>query len=136
MASRIALPFSESWFLQPISKQPYSSVHALVLVITERLDFRWAHDFKLKTGNNMNILQLSVDVKNILNMFNNSWGVAKFMNSKLDSGRILKYESMDAEGYPVFSTPAAVNGSVDTWVTSKAIGQCWYAQVGIKYMFN
>lgn len=117
-------------------KDDYTEAYSVYSPWTTRLDFRWAHDFKLKTGNNMNILQLSVDVKNVLNMFNNSWGVAKFMNSKLDSGRILKYDSMDAEGYPVFSTPAAVNGSVDTWVTSKAIGQCWYAQVGIKYMFN
>ena len=58
------------------------------------------------------------------------------MNSKLNSGRILKYEGADAEGYAVFSTPSAVSGSTQTWGHNHAIGQCWYASVGIKYMFN
>ena len=42
----------------------------------------------------------------------------------------------DAEGYPVFSTPSAVSGNTQTWSYSYTIGQCWYASVGIKYMFN
>ena len=73
---------------------------------------------------------------NILNLFNSTWGVAKYMNSKLNSGRILKYEGTDAEGYPTFSTPAAVDPSTEKWVYNHAIGQCWYASVGIKYIFN
>ena len=58
------------------------------------------------------------------------------MNPDLNSGRILQYEGVDAQGYPVFSTPEAVSGSTQTWVPNTAIGQCWYASVGIKYMFN
>ena len=57
-------------------------------------------------------------------------------NPDLNSGRILKYEGADAQGYPVFSTPAAVNGKTDIWTRSHAIGQCWYASIGIKYIFN
>jgi len=114
----------------------YTEAYSVYNPWTTRLDLRWAHDFKIKAGKNMNIIQLSCDIKNLLNLFNNSWGVTSFMNSKLDSGRILKYEKMDDQGYPVYSTPSAVSGSTQTWVTSKAIGQCWYAQVGIKYMFN
>jgi hypothetical protein len=84
----------------------------------------------------MNTLQLSLDVKNLLNIFNSSWGVSKYMNPKLNSGRILKFEHVDQEGYPVFSTPEAVNGNTQTFMHNPAIGQCWYASVGIKYMFN
>jgi hypothetical protein len=101
-----------------------------------RLDFSYKHDFKIKAGNSMNTLQLSLDVKNLLNLFNSSWGVSKYMNPKLNSGRILKFEHVDQEGYPVFSTPEAVNGKTQTFMHNPAIGQCWYASVGIKYMFN
>ena len=94
------------------------------------------HDFKIKAGKSVNTIQLSVDLKNVLNLFNSKWGVSKTMNSDLNSGRILKYEKTDAEGYPVFSTPSAVSGSTQTFAPNPAIGQCWYASVGIKYMFN
>jgi len=101
-----------------------------------RLDFGYKHDFKVEFGKTKHNLQLSLDVKNILNLFNSTWGVAKYMNPDLNEGRILKYERTDADGYPVFSTPKAVNSSTDTWVYNHAIGQCWYASVGIKYIFN
>ena len=101
-----------------------------------RLDFSYKHDFKIKAGNQMNTLQLSLDVKNLLNLFNSNWGVSKYMNPKLNSGRILKFEHVDAEGYPVFSAPEAVSGKTEIFMRNPAIGQCWYASVGIKYMFN
>ena len=114
----------------------YAEAYSVYSPWVHRLDFSYKHDFKVKIGETVNKLQLSVDFKNILNLFNSSWGVSKYMNSDLNDGRILKYESMDAEGYPVFSTPAKVNGNVQTFVPNVSIGQCWYASVGIKYMFN
>ena len=101
-----------------------------------RIDISYKHDFKVKIAQNVHKLQLSFDVKNVLNFFNNEWGVSKVMNPDLNSGRILKYEKTDADGYPVFSTPKAVNGDVKTFVPNKVIGQCWYAAIGVKYMFN
>ena len=114
----------------------YAEAYSVYSPWVHRLDFSYKHDFKVKIGQSVNKLQLSVDIKNILNLFNSKWGVSKYMNSDLNDGRILKYESMDAEGYPVFSTPAKVNGNVQTFVPNVSIGQCWYASVGIKYMFN
>ena len=58
------------------------------------------------------------------------------MNPSLNSGRILKYAGLDKEGYPTYSTASAVNGNTQTWTPMTGIGQCWYAQIGIKYMFN
>jgi hypothetical protein len=105
-----------------------------------RLDFSYKHDFVLKIGSVKNTLQLSLDVKNLLNLFNSSWGVSKWMNQEISteagSGRILTYEGVDADGYPTFSTPAAVSGNTEIWQYNSNIGQCWYASVGIKYMFN
>ena len=98
----------------------------------------WVHrvDFKVKAGQSMNILQLSVDIKNILNIFNSNWGVSKYMNPALGEGRILKYEGVDKDGYATFSTPSAVSADTQVWNKYVNLGQCWYASVGIKYMFN
>ena len=114
----------------------YAEAYSVYSPWVHRLDFSYKHDFKVKVGKSVNTLQLSLDVKNILNIFNSNWGVSKWMNSKLPEGRILKFENVDHEGYPVFSTPEAVHGSTQTFVPNVNIGQCWYASVGIKYMFN
>ena len=114
----------------------YAEAYSVYSPWVHRLDLSYKHDFKVKIGNTVNKLQLSLDVKNLLNLFNSSWGVSKVMNPKLNGGRILKYEGADAEGYPVFSTPDAVNGNTQIFTPNTAIGQCWYASVGIKYMFN
>lgn len=114
----------------------YAEAYSVYSPWVHRFDFSYKHDFKVKIGKSLNTLQLSVDLKNIANLFNSKWGVSKQMNPDLNEGRILKYESTDADGYPVFSTPSAVNGSVQTFTPYTAIGQCWYASVGIKYMFN
>ena len=114
----------------------YAEGYAVYNPWVHRLDFSYKHDFKLRIGQTMNTLQLSLDIKNLLNLFNNNWGVSQYMNPALNSGRILQYEGVDAEGYPTFSTPAAVNANTKTWVNNTSVGQCWYASIGIKYMFN
>ena len=114
----------------------YAEAYSVYSPWIHRLDFSYKHDFKVKIGQSVNKLQLSVDIKNILNLFNSNWGVAKYMNSDLNEGRILKFEHIDSEGYPVFSTPKPVHANTQTFAPSVSIGQCWYASVGIKYMFN
>ena len=114
----------------------YAEAYSVYSPWVHRLDFSYKHDFKVRIGNSVNKLQLSLDVKNLLNIFNSNWGVSKWMNSDLNEGRILKFDNVDSEGYPVFSTPNKVSGNIQTFTPSVAIGQCWYASVGIKYMFN
>ena len=114
----------------------YSEGYSVYSPWVHRVDFSYKHDFKVKAGQNTNTLQLSFDVKNVLNLFNSNWGVSKIMNSQLNNGQILKYEGVDSEGYATFSTPEAVSGSTNVWQKSYSVGQCWYASVGIKYMFN
>ena len=114
----------------------YAEAYSIYSPWVHRVDVSYKHDFKIKVGKTTNTLQLSLDVKNLMNLFNSKWGVAKYMNPDLNEGRILKYDSTDSEGYPVFSTPALVKSGVKTFVPYTAIGQCWYASIGIKYMFN
>ncbi len=115
----------------------YAEAYSVYSPWLHRIDFGYKHDFKVKIGNSVNRLQLSFDLKNVANLFHSQWGVAKYLNPEIGSdARILKYEGMDADGYPTFSTPSAISGSTKTFVPYHAIGQCWYASVGIKYMFN
>ena len=114
----------------------YAEAYSIYSPWVHRIDFSYKHDFKLNIGKTKHTLQLSFDMKNVLNFFNSNWGVSKYMNSTLNEGRILKYDHTDAQGYPVFSTPSAVSGNTQTWIKSHTIGQCWYASVGIRYIFN
>ncbi len=117
----------------------YAEAYGVYSPWVHKVDFRYTHDFKIKAGKSTNTLQLSLDVKNIMNIFNSNWGVSKYMNPAISSDgaiRVLNYEGMDADGYPTFSTPAAIKAGMDKWVPSKSLGQCWSAQIGIKYMFN
>ena len=115
----------------------YAEGYSLYSPWVHRVDFSYKHDFTIKCGKNTNTLQLCLDLKNVLNLFNSSWGVSKYLNPAIGSdARILKYEGVDAEGYATFSTPASISGSTQTFVPNHALGQCWYASVGIKYLFN
>ena len=117
-------------------KGEYAEAYSVYSPWVHRLDFHYSHDFKVRIGKTSNTLQLSVDIKNLLNIFNSSWGVSKQMNPNLNSGRILTCDHINADGVPVFSTNDAVSATTPTWTYYHDIGQCWYAQVGIKYMFN
>jgi hypothetical protein len=116
----------------------YAEAYSFYSPWVHRVDFSYKHDFKFNVGSTQHKLQLSFDMKNVLNFFNSSWGVAKYLNPALgsDGVRILKYEGVDADGYATFSTPKAVSGNTKTWQYYHGIGQCWYASIGLKYYFN
>ena len=115
----------------------YAEAYSVYSPWLHRIDFSYKHDFTVKTGENKHKLQLSLDVKNVMNLFNSSWGVAKYLNPEIGSeARILKYEGVDAEGVATFSTPSSINGNTKTFTPMYTLGQCWYASIGIKYLFN
>lgn len=115
----------------------YAEAYSVYSPWVHRVDFSYKHDFKVKAGKTTNILQLGFDIKNLLNLFNSNWGVMKILNPAIGTeAKILKYEGADADGYAKFSTPKGVTGNTKTFIPNHAIGQCWYASIGIKYMFN
>ena len=120
----------------------YAEAYSAYSPWVHRIDFSYKHDFKVNAGSTKHTLQLGFDVKNLLNLFNSSWGVSKYANQAFSTSgssqysSILKYEGVDADGYATFSTPKAINGNTETWVKNHGIGQCWYASIGIKYFFN
>nr|WP_319398201.1 carboxypeptidase regulatory-like domain-containing protein [uncultured Carboxylicivirga sp.] len=115
----------------------YAEAYSLYSPWVNRVDFGYKHDFAFNVRNSKHKLQLSLDVKNVMNLFNSEWGVAKYLNPEIGSeARILKYEGVDADGVATFSTPASINGNTKTFTSGYSLGQCWYASIGIKYIFN
>nr|WP_321410466.1 carboxypeptidase regulatory-like domain-containing protein [uncultured Carboxylicivirga sp.] len=115
----------------------YAEAYSLYSPWVHRVDFGYKHDFVVKARNTKHKLQLSLDIKNVMNLFNSSWGVAKYLNPEIGSeARILKYEGVDADGVATFSTPSSINGNTQTFTPSYSLGQCWYGSIGIKYIFN
>ena len=122
----------------------YTEAYSVYSPWVHRVDISYKHDFNVNFGKTKHTLQLSLDVKNVLNLFSSSWGVAKIANldystapsNGVQYSRILKFEGVDADGYATFSTPKAINGNTSKWNPYHSLGQCWYASVGIKYFFN
>lgn len=115
----------------------YAEAYSLYSPWVHRIDFSYKHDFVVKAGKTVNKLQLSLDIKNVMNLFNNKWGVAKYLNPEIGSdARILTYEGVDTDGYATFSTPGSIHGDTKTFTPSYTLGQAWYASIGIKYTFN
>ena len=115
----------------------YAEPYAVYSPWVHRIDLAYKHDFMIKTGGCTNVLQFNLDVKNLLNLFNSGWGVSKHLNPAIGSdARILKYEGTDADGFATFSTPVSIDGNTFTWTLDHSLSQCWYASIGLKYLFN
>lgn len=115
----------------------YAEAYSVYSPWVHRIDLGYKHDFVLDLKDSKHTLQLSADIKNVMNLFNSSWGVAKYLNPEIGSeARILKYDGVDADGVATFSTPSSINGNTQTFTPNHSLGQCWYALIGIKYFFN
>lgn len=116
----------------------YAEAYAAATPFVHTVDIRYAHDFNVRIGNTKNTLQLSFDLMNALNLFNSEWGVAKVGNRSITDSYSnispLTVKGIDPDGVPVFKSN--VNGSMDTWQLGHTYGNCWYMQIGVKYMFN
>ncbi|MCR5408604.1 MAG: TonB-dependent receptor [Bacteroidales bacterium] len=97
-------------------------------------DVKVAQDIKVRMGKNTNTLQLSCDIMNVGNLINDSWGVMTTWSDTANNGQILSLDHINENGQPVFSTP--LKEGAKSWMPSKSIGQAWYLQLGLKYMFN
>ena len=151
---RFATPDDQTRFMDFVHANNYLSRHqgsyaeaySVYSPWVHRLDFAYKHDFRLKMGKNEQKLQFCFDIKNVLNLFNSSWGVCKIANQdfsttpsstgSVQNSRILNYVGRDADGYAVFSTPKGINGKTEMWKPYHSLDQCWFASVGLKYYFN
>lgn len=117
-------------------KGQYAEAYAARAPWVNRFDFRWAHNFKFKTGRQEHNFQLAMDILNVGNMFNSKWGV--YQNNDIsNNSRFLKYETINENNEPTFSL-VKKNGEYLSQSYDYAVdaAQCWQIQFGLKYFFN
>ncbi|MCR5678743.1 MAG: TonB-dependent receptor [Prevotella sp.] len=119
-------------------KGQYAEAFGVHAPWVHKFDFRWAHDFTLKTGNYNHRLQLSADIQNIGNLFSSRWGVVKTNTACANGGQFLRKVRIDPDGVPVFAMNTNTDGTPITksWDYNHSYGQCWRLQVGVKYFFE
>lgn len=118
------------------NKGEYAEAYAARAPWLHRFDLRLAQDFSIKTGGITNTLQFSLDFLNFGNLINSEWGVSKNMFNA-NNGRILKYESRDANNVPSFSMIKDADGNYlsKTYSTFYNYNQNWQLQIGVRYFF-
>jgi hypothetical protein len=101
------------------------------------LDARIAKTFKKTIGKTTHNFELSVNIDNLLNMFNSSWGLYKYScYGNANAITPLKVDHFEGNT-PVFSMNK-VNGEyptetyTETYINSN---QCWSLMFGLKYSF-
>ncbi|MBR6306297.1 MAG: TonB-dependent receptor [Bacteroidales bacterium] len=115
-------------------KGKYTQAYGAHRPMVHYFDVKVAQDIKVRLGKNTNTLQLSCDIMNVGNLLNDSWGVITTWDASAKNGQILTLDHLNENGQPVFSTP--LQEGAKSWMPSKSIGQAWYLQLGLKYMFN
>ena len=119
-------------------KGQYAEAYSVAAPLRHSIDFRYAHDFIVKLGGTTNTLQLSVDIKNLSNLINSSWGYSnvglRSITGSYYNIRPLTSAGLDYDGVPVFKSTLPENAA--TWELNKNYTSLWYMQLGIKYMFN
>ena len=118
-------------------KGKYTETNGAFLPWLNRLDLRFVQHFKVKAGKTINTLQFSVDILNIGNLLNSSWGISKGATTS----RLLKYVKKNENNEPIYNMSTLVeNGETvlpyRSFAPSRVTGNCWQLQFGVRYIFN
>jgi len=118
-------------------KGEYAEAYAVRAPWVHQLDLRFVQDFKVKVGSTTNTLQVTLDFLNFGNLINSTWGVSKNMYDA-NNGQILKYEGKDDNNVPTFSMVKNDDGDYlsQSFSTYYNYNQCWFLQLGLRYIFN
>ncbi|MCK5483182.1 MAG: hypothetical protein KAJ13_05745, partial [Gemmatimonadetes bacterium] len=98
------------------------------------LSLRILQDFIFGSGGRDNVLQLSLDFENMLNLFSSSWGVRQVADSRATNPLACpnpfacEYE----DGYPILS----FNGVQETFIDDLSEFSRWRIQVGARYFLD
>lgn len=92
-----------------------------------QLDLKLNQDFFLNVGGKRNTLQFGVDIKNLPNLLNNSWGLYKQVNN----ASLLSYKNgaftMNKNGQEVLK---------DTYTNYQSFRSTYSVQFSVRYIFN
>ena len=98
-----------------------------------QLDFKFNQNFYLNVAGQKNTLQFGVDIKNLANLLNNSWGLYKTVNNT----KLLKYTA-GKNGNPG-SFQFQKNGKEvlsKTFTNNTSFNSTYSIQFSIRYIFN
>ena len=102
-----------------------------------RLDFRFLQDFSMDVAGKKNTLQLSVDIINLMNMFNSSWGINKIYIGSNAQVTPLQFEGVDATTNRAIVSMRKINNEYMTsaFQDPSSVGSTWNLQIGLRYIF-
>lgn len=131
-----------------VNQDKYLSKHKGEYADANAARMPWLNRFDLHLAQNFNVgalrgskrsnetLQLSLDIMNVGNLINSSWGVMR-TPSACNNAKILEYKGTDADGYPQFTMAQNNEGLVSkTFDMDKSNSNCWYLQLGVKLIFD
>ena len=110
-------------------KGEYAERGGAVMPWHHQLDFKFAQNFYLKVGGQKNTLQFGIDIKNLANLFNHSWGLYKTVNNT----SLFKYNSKDG------SFQFQRNGKealTSTYSNYTSFNSTYSVQFSVRYIFN
>lgn len=118
-------------------KGEYAETNGAFLPWVNRFDLRLAQDFRVKVGKTMNTLQFTVDMMNIGNLLNSSWGVTKSVRTN----KLLNFRGMNDANEPVYTMVTQMDNGVptlpaETFIPNRISDNCWQIQFGLRYIFN
>ena len=114
-------------------KGEYAERGGAVMPWHHQLDFKFNQNFYLNVAGQKNTLQFGVDIKNLANLLNNSWGLYKTVNNT----KLLKYTAgkNGAKGSFQFQK----NGKEvlsKTYTNNTSFNSTYSIQFSIRYIFN
>ena len=96
------------------------------------IDMRIMHEYALSLGEISHNVQVSLDILNVANLLNSSWGVRQIANPAATSPLLLT--GFDGNGEPIldYTGPAIGEG---TFVDDLGLFSRWQVQFGLRYYF-
>ena len=137
-----ASPDDATAYFAYAAQDPYLSKHAGEYAYrystynpwNKRLDMRLMQDFKIEAGKTKNTLELSVDVINLLNLFDPGWG----LNQSYITNSPLVISSRDAATGKLKVSMRKIGGQYVThsFQNPSTVAGTWGIQLGVRYLFN
>ena len=120
-------------------KGQYAERGGVVMPWHHQLDFKFNQNFYLNVGGQKNTLQFGVDIKNLANLLNSSWGLYKSVKNT----SALKWSAENKDKETGVVTPAHFNFQKDgknvlskTYTNLTSFNSTYSIQFSIRYIFN
>lgn len=120
-------------------KGQYAERGGAVMPWHHQLDFKFNQNFYLNVGGQKNTLQFGVDIKNLANLLNSSWGLYKSVKNT----SALKWSAENKDKETGVVTPAHFNFQKDgknvlskTYTNLTSFNSTYSIQFSIRYIFN